>query len=606
MRFKYFFVRSTAVLLMLFLTIISGVLALIMSNNTDGGHVPFFPWSFWGDALVPLLLFMPALIFRIRIFAVAAILSSFINISLRITSIIIYNEAFMPLNYTSIKMLFDHSGHYALSAVLGKYYLFWLIPLAAIIITGIVFTCITVWKTSRKRGKNLPVWWSILFSALLICAIVSNSMYAVAIRTTDAQEFYTGHLVRPLPFLSLDYVNDAFYTMAQNKHHVQPIPEISPESEKILKQMDFFNEQYTEKNGELTTPPSSVIFDRIIVVAIESLDLEFIGALNKNMPENITPVLDDLIKKYPAMTNYYTAAQPTSWGLTALLLSRLDYDRECKDKKSISLFTIAATQEYHTYYFAPLSGIFGDNRKTYADIFKPHTQYFLEEWNRELQYTRSCTWGISDDELYKGVLHILKKDQKKRFLAVISTMDSHSPYTAKNLTEEEKQKFPIPFLQALHSTDKNLGIFLEKIMNDPELYDQQTLIVVTADHSATHGENFLKRPDFTPARIPLIFITPQKEIFNHLDLKKYASSIDLPPTLALFMGGMVPSTFMGKPLFSKKNAAFCWTHDNMLLVHTPDRSYEIFYNEEQNDPVAKAFAEFFNKFYPAAPKKDAK
>ena len=63
---------------------------------------------------------------------------------------------------------------------------------------------------------------------------------------------------------------------------------------------------------------------------------------------------------------------------------------------------------------------------------------------------------------------------------------------------------------------------------------------------------------------------------------------------------------MGKPLFSKKNAAFCWTHDNMLLVHTPDRSYEIFYNEEQNDPVAKAFAEFFNKFYPAAPKKDAK
>ena len=83
----------------------------------------------------------------------------------------------------------------------------------------------------------------------------------------------------------------------------------------------------------------------------------------------------------------------------------------------------------------------------------------------------------------------------------------------KDLTDEEKRNFPTPFLQALHNCDREIGKFVRKLTADPELYNDRTLIVITADHTATHGENFLKRKNFTPARIPLIFICRDQNIF---------------------------------------------------------------------------------------------
>lgn len=596
MRLKYFFVRSATVLLMLVLTLVSGFLALTISNFTRQGNVPYFPWPLFGDALLPLLLFFPALIFRSRICAVGAIISSFINIFLRVASIIIYRETFMPLDFQSVRLLLEHSGHYALQAVLGRLYYLWLVPLVILIVEGGIYVCVLVWRTNRKKNKKIPLGWSILFAGLLLLSIISNLFYGVSSVKFDSHAFYTGHLVRPLPFLSVDYANDALLNMIppspENTHTDKKNGNISPESLSLLNQYKMFAPQNTDAAGELTPPPTAV-FDKIIILALESLDLEYIRAVNPKMPAGITPVLDRLMREYPAMTNYFTASQPTSWALTALMLSRLDYTRECRSKeKNIPLFAIAATQGYFCTYFAPLSGIFGDNRKTYEEIFKPHRQYFLEEWSEHYALTRSCTWGISDPELYHGVFDVLKKTPHKRMIAVISTMDSHPPYTASGITEKEKLIFPTPFLQALHTTDRNLGNFLSRVMADPQLYNDRTLIVVTADHSATHGENYLARPNFFPARIPLIFITPQKEIFRNLQLDKFASSIDLAPTLVEFIGGIAPASFMGKSLFSDKNTALCWMNGDLVFVHSPDFNISFLLNDPPDAPLHKAFAEF--------------
>ncbi len=596
-RLKYFFASSATLLMMLVLTSVSGFLALTISNFTRKGHVAYFPWPLFGDALLPLLLFVPALIFRSRICAVGAIISSFINIFLRVASIILYRETFMPLDFQSVRLLLEHSGHYALQAVLGKFYYLWLVPLIILCGAAGVYICVLVWRTSRRKSKKIPVWWNALFAGLLLLSIASNLFYGVAVVKFDSHDYYTGHLVRPLPFLSVDYANDALHNIIPsgeggNNILNNNIVGMSAKSLKLLREYKMFPPENHDVSGELTPPPTA-IFDKIIIIAIESLDLEYIRAVNPAMPEGITPVLDKLLKDYPSMSNYFTASQPTSWALTALLLSRLDYMQECHNKnKNISLFAIAATQGYYCAYFSPLSGIFGDNRKTYAEIFKPHRQYFLEEWSEKYALSRSCTWGISDPELYNSVLKELKSFPQQRMLAVISTMDSHPPYTASGITEEEKLRFPTPFLQALHTTDRNLGKFLSEVMSDPALYNNRTLIVVTADHSATHGENYLNRPDFTPGRIPLIFITPQKHIFNALKTEKFASSIDLTPTLVPMIGGSVPESFMGRTLFSDKNIALCRMNDNRIFVHSPDFNIEFFTDKIQQDPLKKAFADF--------------
>lgn len=596
MRFRYYLIRSASVLLMLALTLVSGMLALTISNFTGSGHVQYFPWPLFGDALVPLLLFFPALLFRSRLCAVGAIISSFINIFLRITSIIIYHEAFMPLNFQSIRLLLEHSGHYALRAVLGEFYYLWLIPLSVLVVSGVVYSCLVVWRTSRRKGRRLPILWSILFAVLLLLSAVSNLLYGMAVHRTDAQEFYTGHLVRPLPFISVDYANDAIHTMIPQS--ASGPGRMDDAAMKTLHELHMFAPRNPDATGELTAPPAAV-FDKIIVIAVESLDLAYLRAVNPEMPEGITPNLDRWMTEFPALTNYFTASQPTSWALSSLLLSRVDYTRECRSReKNLSLFTIAATQGYFCAYFAPLSGIFGDNRKTYAEIFKPHVQYFLEEWSDRFGLSRSCTWGISDPELYDGVLKVLRQQRNSRLFAVISTMDSHPPYTASGITEADKLRFPTPFLQALHTTDRHLGNFVRTIMADRELYNERTLIVVTADHSATHGENYLKRPDFTPARIPLIFITPNLGIFRKLDRKKFASSIDLAPTLATWMGGVTPTSFMGRDLFSPKNLAFCWMHGDNIFVHAPDFHAEVDVNKVPATPREKAFCEFFRRYYP--------
>ena len=504
----------------------------------------------------------------------------------------------MPLDFQSVHLLLEHSGHYALQAVLGQYYYLWLYPILIIFIAGVAYSCVLVWNSETHR-KNRPLsLWSIVFAGLLLLSIVSNLFYGVSVNSYDTHDFYTGHLVRPLPFFSVDYANDALNTMITQKSDSVNRNILASPSLEILQQYHMIPPANTDSTGELKEPPPAAVFDKIIIVAVESLDYEFISAVNPLMPANITPNLDKLIRQYPSMSNYFNASQPTSWALTALLMSRLDYTRECKTSGNMSLFTIANSLGYSTMYFAPLSGIFGDNRKTYSKLFAPQIQFFLEDWSEKFGLSRNCTWGISDPELYCGVMEVLKSHSAKRFIAVVSTMDLHPPYTASGITEIEKKQFNTPFLQALHTTDRHLGDFLQKIMADKKLYNERSLIIVTADHAATHGENYLKRNEFVPSRIPLIFITPNQKIFNKLPVNKYASSIDLPPTLMTLIGGVNPNSFMGRDLFSEKNLAFCRMGDDRILVYTPEKTFDFRLEKAPDNEKEKAFADFFKFHYP--------
>ena len=502
----------------------------------------------------------------------------------------------MPLDFKSIHLLLEHSGHYALQAVLGRYYYLWLVPLLIIAFSGVIYSCVLVWNFEKRRKKRQPFFWCGLFAVLLLLSILSNLFYGMSVIKTDNQEYYTGHLVRPLLFVSFDYANDAIHTIVPNDKTVIK-PFLNTNSSRILDQYHMLPPKNVDESGELKLPADAK-FDKIIIIAIESLDLNFIRAVNPAMPEEVTPVLDKLYRKYTAMSNYFTASQPTSWGMSSLLLSRPDYNRECKNGNAMSLFTIAGSLGYSTMYFSPLSGIFGENRKIYAEIFNPQLQYFLEDWSNEFNMSRSSCWGISDAELYDGVARILEKNPQKRFLAVISTMDTHPPYNSQKVANAESKKFPTPFLQSLNLADRSLGIFLRRIMNNKNLYNDRTLINVTADHSATHGENYLNRKTFTPDRIPLIFITPDSGIFKMLKTDKYASSIDLAPTLVPMLGGVVPNSFMGRNLFSKKDLAFCWNHGDKLLIYTPEKSYETDLNKVPDNDFVKAFADFFKYHYP--------
>jgi phosphoglycerol transferase MdoB-like AlkP superfamily enzyme len=202
-----------------------------------------------------------------------------------------------------------------------------------------------------------------------------------------------------------------------------------------------------------------------------------------------------------------------------------------------------------------------------------------------------------DREIYSCALREMRTWENRRFVVLISTMDTHYPYASDGISEKDKKRFPTPFLRALHMADRRLGEFLTEFMADEKLYNDRTLIVVTADHTATQGENHLKRDGFFPGRIPLVFITPNKKAFEKLDTGKYASSIDLTPTLVHFIGGSIPKSFMGRDLFSRKNLAISWMIGDILLLRSPKRDTRFPVTVKNPDHEQKAMIDFFRSHY---------
>lgn len=568
---------------LLIVWLIACIISAVLTFQTVREWSPFL-LMFFGDGLIPLLLFTAALFFRSRVCAVGAVITLSFNIFLRIASIIIFYKTFMPLNYFSLKLLLTHTNSDALKAVFGNGFLWWMIPIGIAIVSAIAYLSVLTWRTAGKHPKKYRFLWIpvLIFTGL---ALAVNLSFA-SIQFHSNNDIST---VTPLPRIVHGLIVECFYDIKTNKNFI-PVP-LSQRSKTVLEEKEIIS---TEKID--TKADKNSHFDKIIIIAIESLDYHYIRYNNPKMPMNITPNLDRYSKTYFSMNNYYAAAQPTSWGLTAMFLSRLDYERD-KHIKPESLLAVAGKKGFHSYYFSSAPGYLGYNDKTYKILFQAETQFFKDDFSRKYNLKKENYWGLSDKTLYQSVYKELKADQNEKFIAVISTIDTHPPYH-NTLSSEEKNIFQTNFLQSLHSTDRALGEFVEKIMQDPKLYNERTLIIITADHTATHGENYTKRSDFQPERIPLIFITPQQKIFEGINKNKYASSIDLAPTILKLIGAEKPVTFMGQNLFSNKNCAITAPNPSILIIHEPHKTVVVKLkspeaaNEEQN-----IYRDFYYSFY---------
>ena len=596
-KFQYLFHRGIVVMTMVMLMFISGASALLLSRYSQAGFL--VTWPVLGDFFLPLCFVLLAQIFRNRICAVIAVLLAFVSVILRILALVVRNETFMPLGLDTLALLWEHADHNGLRAVFGDFYYLWMIPVVMAVCGSMIYFCSRVWIATRNKRRIIPNSWITVFAVLFVISIGSSSVYMLRQRRTSQEEIIESQLVRPVPLvvakLAGDIVDRAFKDESVCGYFPENLPE---ESAELLSAWNV--EKLKPQGAEIVKEKAE--YDRVVVIAVESLDLDFIRAFNPAMPENITPELDKLFKNNLSFVNCFTAAQPTSWGLTALLMSRLDYRRELKTPGNPSLFTIGNAGGYAGYYFSPVSGSFGGNRETYLKIFGGTMDHFFfrEELRKKFHSVSDEVWGMADFELFDAVFKQLKSPETpERFIAVISTIDIHPPYTVAG-DFACKHGFLSDFLKSLHSFDHHLGKFIRRIQNDPDLYNERTLIVLTADHSATHGENYLKRSNFNPARIPLIFISPNLKPLKDLNRKKYCSSLDITPTLVRLIGGRIPRSFMGRDLREAKNCAISRTPADVLQVNSPDLPGTMFVKlgeKEYDTPEKKAFNDYFNLYY---------
>lgn len=588
MRKNLFLRKNISIFFVWGLTIISALLALrmyYMVISIPGWHLPL-SMIFFGDILLPLCIFIPAFLFRNRALAVIGVFISFFNIVMRVAAMIIFKKTYMAFDYITLKLLLQHTNFTGLQAVMGKYFYLWLIPSIIAGASLIFFCCRMVWKNHRHNNRYISHSTWITFLILTLISIWANiRFYKINQKSYDK---YISE--RPIPLTAYKISKDVIDEILSSPDYT-PVP-ISDESKKILLDMKLLpppdSSVQSDKNG--------ILFDRIIIIAMESIDFAYIRQNNPEMPQGITTNLDKLSREYPSMQNYYTASAPTSWGLDAMINSRFDFEAD-QHIKPASMFHKAKEKGFHTFYISGIPGNFGNNANIYKDLFGPDENIFLEYFSEQYGCEMESVWGLTDTNLLAMAYQELKNCKKERFLAVISTIDSHPPYHHFNLTQDELNKYQDPFLRSLLSCDRALGIFIDKLKNDPQFYNERTLVIITSDHSATHGANFTKRATLGLDRIPLIFMTPNKKVFENLNTDKLSSSIDLAPTILRLIGADVPSTFMGRSLFSDKNCAILRDYNNTLTFIFPDRTLEANHSRTYESKDLQALADYFSLFY---------
>ena len=139
-------------------------------------------------------------------------------------------------------------------------------------------------------------------------------------------------------------------------------------------------------------------------------------------------------------------------------------------------------------------------------------------------------------------------------------------------------------------------------MADPELFNERTLLIVTADHSASHGFNFTRRKILTdPSRIPLVFITKNNHLapFFETCRDKMFSTIDLPATFVRMIGAAAPDTFMGIDITAKKPFALTRSVEEEIRLFLPDGGEVKFRKNHPRPENARetALLEFYRQFY---------
>lgn len=557
---------------------------------------------FFGDIVPVAILFAVAFYTRRSFAGILFVLCSVAAVALRIGEYFLFDAGSLSLRYSSLALLWEHYDHRSAQTMVGTYYLPFSILagiLAVILIALLARSVVRSIRTcpDESRDKRLILAFILI---LLGFAAHGNVLYQ-KYSSEDGEDFYVGHAVTPMPFLVNDILKDMTCTLLPAGQKKGFVPgNFSAEEKAFLKNTGL-------TDAPPCGPAPDVPFDRILVVALESLDSDFLSSCNPEMPENLTAGLDALKQKYLSFDNFFCGALPTSWGLTTYFLSRTDYLRDQELETTPFCRILREDHGIMSCYFSPIRGTFGENRDRYKDLFDYDCGFFEKELKERYDFMEdNKEWGFTDSSMYRAAMQFIKEEKPDKFFILISTMDSHAPYTPTGPCKDDGAfSGHGRFFQMMHCVDRNLTDFVEQFTADPELFNERTLLIITADHAASHGDNYTRRKGLGyPARIPLILISKNNRAAGYFKgiTDKYCSSPDLPATLLAMLGSEIPESFMGQDIRTKKSFALGKTTMDEVQLFLPDNKVITINTTEplsKKSVERRALQKFYQQYYPA-------
>ncbi len=309
-----------------------------------------------------------------------------------------------------------------------------------------------------------------------------------------------------------------------------PFTLIKSHNQQVLEQYDFYTEDKADKLFSTQHHYKNAEFKKrnVVVLILESFSKEY-TSLGRN--KGITPFLDSLMRHSLLCDNAYSNGTKSIEGIPAIL-SSLPSLMENPFVNSLyannyqtSFASLLNREGYQTAFFH--GGINGTmNFDNWAALAGYQRYFGRNEYMNDDEF--DGYWGIWDEPFLQYSIQKMN-EFKEPFHSAIFTLSSHHPYF---VPKQYKNKFPKGELeneQSIRYADFALRQFFATASKMP--WYQNTLFVLTADHTGISGDPFYSNP-VGNLSIPILFYQPDGGLKGRFG-KVFSQSDILPSTLEL-------------------------------------------------------------------------
>lgn len=299
--------------------------------------------------------------------------------------------------------------------------------------------------------------------------------------------------------------------------------------------------------------------DNVVVIILESFGKEFFGSLNPDLDngsyEGFTPFLDSLIGK--SKTFHYTFAngKKSIDAMPSILAGipsvKTPYILTPYSGNEIQgLPALLKKKGYSSGFFhgAP-NGSMGF--QAFANLAGFDRYYGKDEYNNDDDY--DGIWGIWDDKFFDFFARQMNEMQEP-FMTALFSVSSHHPFKIPDAYAHKVKEGTNPLQACINYTDIALREFFAASSKMP--WYENTLFVITADHSPPFQEYDKYRTDAGVFMIPIFLYHPQHPEWADEDKNQVMQQIDIMPSVLGYLNFDQPYYGFGRNVFDSLSVPY--------------------------------------------------
>lgn len=429
------------------------------------------------------------------------------------------NALFITLNFvdfeyfkfigrrSSFSMITADGMHQEIVGLLQSYIIdYWEIPLMSAAFISLFWFCLK--QIDYKENKS-----TFSFLGLLICVLSVSVLFVMGrgigrkpIRIVDASMYGpvgNSALVLNTPFTVIK--------TAGKKETLEDVKYFNNnEANAIFNPIHSF--QYNESNKK-----------NVVLIILESFG-------NENIKRGQTPFFDSLIQKSLYFENGFANGKLSIDAVPSTISSIPNLMNTSYISSSYALNDVYALPHileeagYHTSFF---HGAFNgsQNFDQYTNVAGFSEYYGKDEYIGPESFDGK--WGVFDEDFLQFSVKKLN-EFKSPFFSTIFTISSHPPFT---IPEKYKNKFPkgtTEIHESIAYADYALAQFFKEA--EKQAWFNNTLFILTADHTSSSGEEPEFKNNIGKFRIPILFYSPSDPSLQGVHTKNF-QQIDILPSL---------------------------------------------------------------------------